>query len=376
MLERACHLLDVAAKHLSAFEVEDHFNGHLLRGFLCRASDHRYGALVLTHVDGVEEVQVIYATPKLHYPFDRTGTYRFPPAKSVEAYEKLDGTNVLAYRYTSQGRTFLSYKLRLTPVVQNSRFGPFLDFWREMLDRYPDIPRLPEVNGCNVSFELYGARNKHLIVYDVPLDTAVLFGVDQEANIRPPSELETLGVPVAPLRARLTGAADLAREYQRQQATCEAQNRTEEDGTIAGTEGHVWYLRDVWDRVVMFKCKPESVEQIHWASGGLSKNVVLATAYNVLETEDELTYAGVKELLLEEFSEEAIDRFREHIEAVIQQITAELAFRSEVLEFYQNLGLDLRTQKGDVMRAFAARYPKSQMRKIYSLLAQEVAAES
>jgi hypothetical protein len=368
MLDEACAALEVAPKQLSPFDVADPFNGHRLQGYLCHASDHRYGALYLTHVDGAAEPQVIYATPKLHYPFDRTGAYRFPPARRVEVYEKLDGTNVLAYRYRHQGQKFRTYKLRLSPVVRNSRFGPFLDFWQELLARYPDIPTLPDLNDCNVSFEVYGARNKHLIVYDTPLDTAVLFGVDAEGRVRPPSVLETRGVPVAPLHARLESRADLVREYQSHQAECEAANRELEDGAIAGSEGRVWYLHGVEGQVILLKCKPESVEQIHWAQGGLSKNVVLATAYNVLETADELTYDGVKTLLLEEFSEEAIERFREHILEVVAQIRAEVAFREEVLAFYRGLGRDLATHKREVMRAFAQQYPKNVMRKIYSLL--------
>ena len=372
MIQKACEALEVQEKHLAPFETEDYFNNNILRGFLCRVGDHRYGAIYLTHVNDIEAPQLIYATPKLHYPFDKTGTYRFPPAKRVEVYEKLDGTNILAYRYTCEGQTYLTYKLRLTAVVRNSRFGPFLDFWQEMLKRYPDIPRLPEINDCNISFELYGAWNKHLIVYKVPLDTAVLFGVDSKAEIRPPSILETLDVPIVPLHARLEGARDYQREYQKHQVDCEAMNREIEDGAIEGTEGRVWYLQDIHNRIIMFKCKPESVEQIHWAAGGLSKNAVIATAYNLLETDEQLTYDRLKELLLEEYSEDAIERFRPHIEAVIQQITEEMRFKEEVLEFYHKLNSDFQREKNAVMRAFSQQYPKSLMRRIYSILSQEL----
>lgn len=372
MIQKACEALQVQEKHLAPFEVEDCFNNNILKGFLSRFSDHRYGAIYLTHVNDIEEPQLIYATPKLHYPFDSAGTYRFPPAKRVEVYEKLDGTNILAYRYTCKGQTYLTYKLRLTPVVRNSRFGAFLDFWEEMLKRYPDIPRLPEINDCNISFELYGAWNKHLIVYRVPLDTAVLFGVDSNAEIRPPSMLETLGVPTAPLHTRLEGAEDYQREYQQHQVDCEAMNKELEDGAIEGTEGRVWYLQDIHNHIVMFKCKPESVEQIHWASGGLSKNAVIATAYNLLETDEQLTYDRLKELLLEEYSEDDIERFRPHIESVIKQITEEMKFKEEVFEFYHKLDFDFQREKNAVMRAFSRQYPKSLMRRIYSILSQEL----
>jgi len=371
MIQKACEALQAQEKHLAPFENEDIFNNNILRGFLCRVGDHRYGAIYLTHVNDVEEPQLIYATPKLRYPFDRAGTYRFPLAKRVEVYEKLDGTNILAYRYRCKGQTYLTYKLRLTAVVRNSRFGAFLDFWQEMLKRYPDIPRLLEINDCNISFELYGARNKHLILYKVPLETAVLFGVDNKAEVRPPSMLETLGVPTAPLHARLEGAKDYQREYQTHQADCEAMNRETEDGTIEGTEGRVWYLQDIHNHIVMFKCKPESVEQIHWAAGGLSKNAVIATAYNLLETDEQLTYPRLKELLLEEYPEEDIERFRPHIEAIIQQISEDLKFKEEIFEFYRKINLDFQREKNAVMRAFSQQYNRSLMRRIYSILSQD-----
>ena len=200
----------------------------------------------------------------------------------------------------------------------------------------------------------------------------VLFGVDSKAEIRPPSMLDTLGVPIVPLHARLEGAKDYQSEYQKHQADCEAMNQEIEDGAIEGTEGRVWYLQDVHNRIVMFKCKPESVEQIHWAAGGLSKNAVIATAYNLLETDEQLTYARLKELLLEEYSEDAIERFRPHIESVIQRITQEMMFKEEIFEFYHKLDLDFQLEKNSVMRAFSQQYPKSSMQRIYSILSQEL----
>ena len=221
MLEQAMNVLGVAAKDLQEFEVEDPFNPHVLRGYLCRRSDHRYGAMYVTHVDGTEEPQLIYATPKLSYPFDRAGTYRFPPAREVLVYEKFDGTNVLAYYYRTRGQKCLTFKLRLSPVMRNSRHGPFLDFWREILAVYPDIPKLPAVNDCAISFELFGGRNKHLVVYDVPLSVAVLFGVGPTGAIRPPADLQLLNVPAAPLAARLEKGSDYRELYNSQQAACE-----------------------------------------------------------------------------------------------------------------------------------------------------------
>jgi hypothetical protein len=78
----AMQLSGLEAKWLHAFEVEDPFNDNLrLRGFLSQKPDHRYGALVLTHVGNAEAPQLILATPKLHYPFGKDGKFHFPPIK-------------------------------------------------------------------------------------------------------------------------------------------------------------------------------------------------------------------------------------------------------------------------------------------------------
>lgn len=96
----------------------------------------------------------------------------------MHVYEKLDGTNVLAYHFEdADGQQRLTYKLRLSPVLRNSKWGPFLEYWREILARHPALPERITANFCHVSFELYGARNAHLISYDGPLAVAALFGI-------------------------------------------------------------------------------------------------------------------------------------------------------------------------------------------------------
>jgi hypothetical protein len=45
----------------------------------------------------------------------------------------------------------------------------------------------------------------------------------------------------------------------------------------------------------LFKCKPESVEAIHW-NGGINKAAVMATCWNLLETEDFLEYGKLERL--------------------------------------------------------------------------------
>lgn len=369
--ESVLSLLGLKEKWLQPFDVEDPFTGLALRGFLSRRPDHRYGALAITHVDGRPALQRVFATPKLHYPFDKLGDFRFPPVRRIDIYEKLDGTNVLAYRFRdADGMVHTTYKLRLHPVMRNSRFGAFLDMWREMLERYPAIPRLPEANGCSVSFELYGSRNAHLMLYDQPLDCALLFGIDAEGAPRPPSGLETLGVPTPSVLGTLEAGHDPVAEYGRVRAELQAGIEPRDEEMLAGAEGTVWYVTTAAGDMVLFKCKPESVEAIHWA-GGINKPAVIATCWNLLETQDELTYEALLPLLAEEYDQEAIDAFRDHILDCIETVSHQVAFQDRVLAAYAATGLDITADKGAVMRALSARFAKSEMRRVHSIIARQ-----
>lgn len=367
-LNLAVELTGVDPGWLQAFDVTDPFNNELrLQGYLCQKPDHRYGALALIDVGGERVPQRLLATPKLHYPFDRAGTFRFPPVKRIYLYEKLDGTNVLAYRYRDgHGDWRTSFKLRLSPVVRNSRWGAFLDLWREMMERHPAIADLAAANDCHVSFELYGARNMHLIAYETDLAVAALFGVNADASVVPAHRLELRGVPAASLLGELDGE-DAIEKYNRIRAEMEARNRPTEDEKLSGTEGMIWYVEQPDLSVVLFKCKPESVEAIHWAAG-INKAAVMATCWNLLETQDELTYEALLPLLLEEYSAEEIERYRPHIDDCIRKVREALAYEERVMAAYRATGLSLRTHKAEVMRALSKQFDRGEMKRVYSLI--------
>lgn len=362
-------LLGLEAKWLQDFDIEDPLNNNQrLRGFLCQKPDHRYGALALTHVNEAEAPQVILATPKLHYPFGKDGAFHFPPIKKILLYEKLDGTNVLAYRYhDASGKRFLTYKLRLAPVLRNSKWGPFLDMWRELLQKHPTIPDLAEKNNCHISFEMYGGRNTHLIVYEEELAVAVLFGVRADASVVPPAQLDLLGVPAAPLVGELVAGEDPVAKYAEIRAQMEQRNRPAEEDKIAGIEGTVWYVEEPSGRVTMWKCKPESVEAIHWAAG-INKEAVRATCWNYLETGDDLNYDTLLPLLLEEYQLDDIKHFREHIEACIKQVRDEFEFKERVLTAYDGLGLSIHADKAGVMRALSQQFQRAEMKKVFTMI--------
>lgn len=368
MLEKVIEDLQVKENELEEFDVEDSFNDNKLRGFICSRSDHRYGTLVITHINNKEAYQIIYATPKLHYPMDKLGNFHFPKAQDVEIYEKLDGTNVTAYRYVLDGKIFQTYKSRLTPVLRGSKYGDFLSMWKELTEKYPQINNICEANDCNISFEMYGSRNPHLILYDVPLETSLLFGISKEGRILSPSKLDNLNLPTAKLFSRVTSEKELKEEYNRFRQEIESNNTKTEDDLIRGLEGVVWYLNSIDGKTIQFKCKPESVEQIHWASDAIDINTIKATAHNVLETEEKITYEATVKLLKEEFDDDKIAKSGERIRKIVFELQKWYEFQKGVLEIYDRLGISINDDKGRVMREMSKKFPRNDMKKVYNAI--------
>lgn len=365
--ERAQELFKSNA--VTQFEDVDPFNkGNRVAGWMCRSEGPHYGSLLIWTVNGEEAVQVIQATPKMGYPFDKNSRWQFPSAKIIRAYEKLDGTNILQYRYfNSSGFKFLTYKTRLLPFLRDGgRFGDFKTMWDRMLEKYPRIPELWEANQCNMSFELYGSANPHLILYSVPLDTAILFGISNEGKIKSPHELASCDVPTAPWITDID--KQYVETYQWQKA--EMQSRIEvvvEGESYRGLEGQVWYMSLEDGRTVQYKCKPDEIESIHFSKGRrLSKTTVMTTCMNALENIDVLTYDFVVELLREEYPAELISLSKDMIFSCIQKVNRDLEFRLQVETLYKKIGVNILVDKRTVMRELSNHFTKTEMTKVYS----------
>jgi len=143
--------------------------------------------------------------------------------------------------------------------------------------------------------------------------------------------------------------------------------QSRDDDKLSGQEGAVWYVTTTKMERVLFKCKPESVEAIHW-KGGINKGAVLATCWNMLETEDVLYYERLERLLLEEYSQAEIDAFRRHIDACMEAVNEELRFRDRVLEAYDRIGIKLTEDRASVMRRLSGQFPRALMKKVYTLI--------
>ena len=354
----------------------DPFNpSNMLTGFICTESNNKYGALLITSINGVETNQLIYCTPKIKYPIDRFGRYIFPPANLVTTYEKIDGTNIFMYRYEHEGKSYVSYKTRMTPFVRNGKFGAFRDMWKSMMVKYPNMESLFENNHDMIdgfSFELYGFANTHLIKYDVPIDTVLLFGVDYDGNITPPHDIVVDGsVPVLPVRNEFDNKADFISMYGRSQEKMETTINKLENSLYEGMEGEIWYVETDTD-TVMFKCKPFTIAEIHWAmSSIITADSIKTTILNSLEatTGNKIDVEYVKQLLAEEYSDELIDASEKRIMNCIKVIQEEMELSSAIDDCIEDLSIDIVNMDiPTIMRLLSKRFNRNDMRGVYNIV--------
>jgi len=362
---------EIFGKDYSEFNAEDPFNANWVEGYICRQHSDKYGALLITKVNGDKVPQLIYCTPKIDYPFDRNGNWHFPKARRIERYEKLDGTNIFNYTYCdAKGKEYLTYKTRLLPFVGDSRFGAFQQMLRELLKANPVIGKLALSSGLNLSWELWGARNPHLVLYDTPLALSLLFA--RKGNIiLPPSELSINSNLCVTLRGLVD--KDYIWNYEQSQKELESGLKEVDGESYKGQEGEVWYLLTEDGLWHQYKCKPETIEAIHWAAGGIGRNIIRATCQNAFENWDRPTVENIVSLLLEEFNQQEVEKAYYSIQKYLGEEIAQQEFREKVLEEYYALGISLLEDKVTVMRALSTKFPREKMGKVYSAIWAKVA---
>ena len=374
--------LGVPPDTIEPFEADDTFNApNKLRGFLCRQSTRLYGALLITHIDDRElgHPQLVYGTPKQHYPFatsQETGVrkYRWPRFKRVRVYEKWDGTNIFAYSYRdADGRAFITYKTRLTPVVRDGKFGGFATMWRRLLDTADGlndlIVRWVGDGSWGMSFEMCGYENPVLVQYDFPLAVKLIFGVHQEQGAISPPEMFQSSYST-PCLTDVGSDSDVSKLYEVTREQAHQSIRKNDDGTLAGTEGAVFYVfsDEGWSQ---WKCKPEDVEKIHWSGDFIDYNSIYVTAKNALENVavDSLTPEFVNTLLKEEYSDKQIANSTENIAKAIAAVREHCDFLDAVRQQYVSCPCEARgAGKAGVMRFMSGAFKRSQMRLVYSAL--------
>ena len=359
-------------KQIIEFEEKDPYNPeNVVKGYINRRQGILYGSLYITHVNGKKCPQVIYATPKMHYPFNRDKKkWEFPDADWVLLFEKLDGTNILSYNYEdSDGKIYLTYKTRLRPFLGEGKFGNFKALWNEMIEKYPEIKKHAFNSSHNLSFELYGKRNKILVDYDVSLDAKLLFSVNKYGDGIVPPEYFVGDIPKVKLLKKIKMEDVSPEVYEKHQQELEDELFVDEENhIIKGKEGTVWYFVLQGEKVVQIKNKPPTILKYHWRGDAISFESIYTTCINAFENFDDPKMQDVIELLAEEFDEGMIEKSKIRIKKILAKVTFDKKLQFEVVEKYNKLGIDINVDKGNVMRYFAKEYPKDQAKRIFTLL--------
>jgi hypothetical protein len=372
-ISKARSLLYVQEKELNGFDEIDPFNGFRLSGYLSRHGDHRYGAMVILEINEEPCEHLVWGTPKLHYPFDKHGKYNWPTIDELAVFEKIDGTNILAYRYVHKGQTYVTYKTRLSPVLKHSQFGDFLSLWKDCLEVNPWIDRAIVDNpDYNLSFELFGARNPITVQYEVDLDTAILFGVRQHDHaVRPPTQL------VLPQDAKLAGQTSIYQKSVIEDPTKLYNDHREESSSLNSetllTEGNVFYVHSggKWH---MFKCKPEEIEKIHWAAGGIPQISIYNTIINAYEDMDQPDIPYITQLLLEEYTQKQIDDRADAITKLFKKAKKQMDLKKNVNEVYRKAieeGFDIKADKNGTLRWMSQFFSREDMKKVGTVILKQ-----
>lgn len=365
MKEFAGYIFSISPDLFNQFEILDEFNNNTLKGVICRQNTSLYGMMIIFKVNEEECLQIIYGTPKLHYPFDKNYNFKWPECQRVECWEKVDGTNVLAYTYSYHGQKFLTYKVRMNPIIKNNQFGLLKDLWIECLQNHPWIKELSLVNpDYNISFELIGSRNKITVDYPFPIKPILLFGVDKQyKTIVSPSSLLKPNGTILPRKYNIT-EDNLTESYMKLREEMSKRNK---NGLIE--EGIVVYTNDKYNIWTMFKCKPKEIEEIHWASDFINEHSLWTTAINSFENNP--SFDEFVDLLKEEYSEKQIEKSMSRISKTYSRAKDHIILSKQVNEVWKiakEKGFDVCKDKSETFRFMSKYFDKKQMGKIGTIV--------
>jgi len=230
----------------------------------------------------------------------------------MEAWEKLDGTNILAFWYKYKNENFLSFKTRMSPFLQDGNYGGFLSLWKEYFSKNLWISEVIMANKeYNLSFELFGSRNPITVEYKIPLEVNLLFGIRKHDHvIKPPSKLKTFYETKLPFKMNINNKLDLTELYENLRKSMSEKNKD-----IFTIEGMVLYSLSNEESWRQFKCKPEEIQKIHWSAGGIPKRELWNTAINSFE-EGENSLEHFIDLLREEYTDQQIGRSEQKIKKI------------------------------------------------------------
>ncbi len=379
MLDQIVSITEVSARQWQAFNVVSP-GGIPFAGYVCRQESAKLGMLAITEMAGESRLEFVYAMPKIHYPYhqDRDGTVRVvvPVAQNVVDARftlKLDGTAVIFYPLTDKAGNVLEVipRTRLQPVLTPSRWGDWNALLADVLPDRTPVEEAVRAQKTTLIFELWGYRNPHLVQYDVPLKLTLHTAVRHKKPVSYRRLLDIAtryGLELIPtVETAEPNPDDLARAYRRLQAEMEARNQAA-GADVYLAEGTILMLSTV-DTAVYYKCKPPSIEEIHWtADNNVSKANIEQALYKMLENGydfDSGAISDVHEALEVDFEPERIEMAADLIERVFQEFLLELQKKAWLRQLVADAGIEP-GDTGTLMRYLSQHYPKNQMSWVYN----------
>ncbi|MCP4159422.1 MAG: hypothetical protein GY760_05080 [Deltaproteobacteria bacterium] len=158
------------------FDLIDPFNlQNRVEGFIYK-SKSRFGDMKITSVNGSPCEQYIFGTPKILHLSKNLHQVK---SKKYKVFEKIDGTNVLMFRYIDiKNNEYISYKTRLSPFLRPQPYGNFIKLWKTILSKYEEAFSELKESENYFGFELFGSTLRILTDYKTDLDAKLLYAID------------------------------------------------------------------------------------------------------------------------------------------------------------------------------------------------------
>lgn len=379
-LDQIVQITSVNRKYWNEFDATTD-GGNRIAGWLCREESERLGMLALTEVNGVERLEFIYSMPKIPYPYQQgNGNAKIVipvPQNAVDARFniKLDGTCVIFYPLTDENGTVIEVvpRTRMQPVLTPSRWGDWPALLNDAMPDRTNLERAVREQNVILCFELWGYRNPHLVKYDVPLALTLHTGIRHKhpvswrilSNIAQRYDLALVdSIAVAELNSE-----SLAQAYRTWQEEMERRNQAAGQDTFV-EEGAVLMIST--PRTASYwKCKPPSIEELHWAMGqALSREIILQALHKMRENGYDFAAGQVEDLMAEleaDFERSLIEIQAGLIRRVWMEYVMELQRKEWLRHLVEESGLDPhQTPLPDMMRYLSQHYPRNQMSWVYN----------
>ena len=379
LLDQIIAITEVSAKHWQPFDATSP-GGIPFAGYLCRQESDKLGMLAITRLGGQERLEFIPAMPKIHYPYiqDREGRLQVSipvPINIVDARftVKLDGTAIIFYPLTdAQGQVLeVIARTRLLPVLAPSRWGDWLGLLADVLPNRAPVEAAVREQHVVLVFELWGHRNPHLVRYEQPLALTLHTAIRHRKPVshqRLADIAQRYGLALAPtLEAAAPDPAGLATAYRRWQARLEAENQAAGQDVFV-QEGAILVLSTV-ETATYWKCKPPSIEEIHWQAGQrISKEIVRQALLKLLENGYDFAAGRVEDVqaaLEGDFDPQQVAAEAELINRTYLDFVIEIQRQAWLRSLVDSSGLNPHDLPA-LMRHLAPHYPRKEMGWVYA----------